>query len=121
MRFKFLKIIFFLCVILYNLTSYSKATISNNFNQKYLSSYFSALLSYDIQKNSEALKYFEASKALTYSYKVNDDLMKKAKELSSTNRNNFLQYFHSSLQMKKHYENDLFLHLIFSFPNLEYK
>ena len=64
MRFKFLKIIFFLCVILYNLTSYSKATISNNFNQKYLSNYFSALLSYNNQQNDTALKFFESSKQL---------------------------------------------------------
>ena len=64
MLFKIFKIIFLLSFILYNLTSYSKATISNNFNQKYLYNYFSALLSYNNQQNDTALKFFESSKQL---------------------------------------------------------
>ena len=61
MRFK---IIFFLFALLYQSISYSKTSETNEFNQKYLSNYFLALLYYDNQKNLEALKYFEASKAL---------------------------------------------------------
>ena len=76
MRYKFLKIIFFLGIILYNLTSYSKATISNNFNQKYLSNYFSALLSYKNQQNDTALKFFESSKQLI---KIHDSYLKMLK------------------------------------------
>tara|TARA_B100000579_G_scaffold229394_1_gene187805 strand:- start:844 stop:2532 length:1689 start_codon:yes stop_codon:yes gene_type:complete len=64
MQLKLLKIIFFLSFILYHSTTYSKATVSNNFNQKYLSNYFSGLLSYDNQQNDLALKFFESSKPL---------------------------------------------------------
>ena len=64
MQFKLFKIIFILSLILYHSVSISKAAISNNFNQKYLSNYFSGLVSYDNQDNDLALKFFESSKAL---------------------------------------------------------
>jgi len=74
MRFKYLKIIFFLIIILYHSTSYSKATVSNNFNYRYLSNYFSALLSYDNQQNDIAIKFFESSKPLIVKH---DNYLKK--------------------------------------------
>ncbi len=59
-----IKLIFIIISLLYQTTVYSKATDNNDFNQRYLSSYFSALLSYDNQNNNEALKFFEQSKIL---------------------------------------------------------
>ena len=59
-----LKIIIFLSLLLYQTNLYSKAVQNNEFNHKYLSNYFSALLSYDNQKNNEALEFFKSSKFL---------------------------------------------------------
>jgi hypothetical protein len=50
--------------LLYQTSVYSKVTEKNEFNQKYLSNYFSALISYDNQNNEDALKFFKASKFL---------------------------------------------------------
>jgi len=59
-----LKIIIIISLLLYQSISYSKTTETNEFNQKYLSSYLSALLSYDNQKNNLAVKFFNSSKFL---------------------------------------------------------
>ena len=61
MRLKIILIIFF---FIYQNNAYSKNTEVNQFNQKYLSSYFSALILSKNQKNDEALKYFNSSKFL---------------------------------------------------------
>ena len=58
------KIIIILCSILYQTGVYSKTAEINEFNQKFLSNYFSALISYDNQNNDNALKFFKASKFL---------------------------------------------------------
>ncbi len=50
--------------MLYQTCVYSKANEKNEFNRKYLSGYFSALISYDNQKNIDALKFFNSSKFL---------------------------------------------------------
>ena len=60
----FLKIFCFIILILYQTNLYSKAANEKEFNQKYLSNYFSGLLSYDNQQNDLALKFFESSKPL---------------------------------------------------------
>ena len=58
------KIIIILSFLLYQTSTYSKVSEKNEFNQKYLSNYFSALISYDNQKNDDALKFFKSSKFL---------------------------------------------------------
>ncbi len=58
------KVLIFLCIILYQSLVYSKITDKNNFNQKYLSDYFSALISLQNQNNNDALKFFNSSKGL---------------------------------------------------------
>ena len=60
----YLKILFFLFLLLYQNATYSKANDPNDFNQKYLSNYFSALISFDNQKNDDAIKFFNSSKSL---------------------------------------------------------
>ena len=64
----FLKIFCFILLILYQTNLYSKAANEKEFNQKYLSNYLSALLSFDNQKNNDALKFFENSKILIQSH-----------------------------------------------------
>ena len=60
----YLKILIFLFLLLYQNVSYSKVNETNDFNQKYLSNYFSALISFDNQKNDDAIKFFNSSKFL---------------------------------------------------------
>jgi len=60
----YLKILIFLFLLLYQNVSFSKANETNDFNQKYLSNYFSALVSFDNQKNDDAIKFFNSSKFL---------------------------------------------------------
>ena len=57
-------IIIILTFLLYQTNTYSKVSEKNEFNQKYLSNYFSALISYDNQNNDKALEFFKASKFL---------------------------------------------------------
>ena len=68
-----LKIII-LILLLYQTNVYSKETEISQFNQKYLSSYFSALISYDNQNNKDALKFFNSSKSLV---KKHDNFLKE--------------------------------------------
>ena len=74
MRLNLLKLFFIIVTLLYQSTAYSKATDNNEFNHKYLSSYLSALLSYDNQNNDLALKYFNSSKNLLNEH---DQFLKK--------------------------------------------
>ena len=63
MKFIFFKI-FFIIAILYHSEVYSKAADNKDFNHRYLSNYFSALLSSNNDKNEKALKFFNSSKYL---------------------------------------------------------
>jgi len=56
----------FITVLLfsYQTSLYSKNIDNNEFNLKKLSSYFSATVSYNNQKNTESLKFFNSSKSL---------------------------------------------------------
>ena len=60
----YLKILIILFSLLYQNTAHSKATEKNQFNQKYLSNYFSALVSVTNQKNDDAIIFFNSSKLL---------------------------------------------------------
>ena len=60
----YLKILIILFFLLYQNTAHSKATEKNQFNQKYLSNYFSALVSVTNQKNDDAIIFFNSSKFL---------------------------------------------------------
>ena len=55
-------------------STYSSTAANNKFNQKYLSNYFSALVSSGNQKNEEALEYFNSSKFLIQKH---DNFLKK--------------------------------------------
>ena len=60
----FLKIFYIIFALLYQTVGYTKTSDKNDFNYKYLSSYFSALISFNNQKNNKALEFFESSKYL---------------------------------------------------------
>ena len=64
MRLNLLKLFFIIVTLLYQSIAYSKVTVNNEFNHKYLSNYLSALLSYDKHNNDLALEYFNSSKNL---------------------------------------------------------
>ena len=58
----FIKIISLIFLFIYLTPVYSKKIDINEFNSKDLSNYFSAIISYDNQKNDQALKFFNLSK-----------------------------------------------------------
>ena len=55
-------------------SAYSISSKDNKFNQKYLSNYFSALVSANNQNNEDALNYFKSSKFLIQKH---DNFLKK--------------------------------------------
>ena len=62
------KIFFFLLIFLYQTFSSAKTTENVEFNRKYLSNYFSAIISSNNQDDKESLKYFIQSKFLLNSH-----------------------------------------------------
>ena len=70
----FLKIFYIIIALLYQSVGYTKTSDKNDFNYRYLSSYFSALISFDNQKNNKALEFFESSK---YLKKKHDNYLKE--------------------------------------------
>ena len=50
--------------LLYQTPIYSKSTSFSDFNSRDLSNYFSAIIAYENQNNSKALKFFNLSKVL---------------------------------------------------------
>jgi len=64
MLIKFFKLFCFILLLIYQSSVYSKNKDINEFNSKNFSSYFSALVSYDNQKNVDALKFFNLSDSL---------------------------------------------------------
>jgi len=62
MLIKFFK--FVLILLFYQSPLYSKSKTLNDFNSRYLSNYFSAIVAYENNDNSQALKFFKSSKYL---------------------------------------------------------
>ena len=60
---KLIKLVF-IFGLLYQTPIYSKSTSFNDFNSRDLSNYFSGIIAYENQNNSEALKFFNLSKVL---------------------------------------------------------
>ena len=55
---------FVLILFLYQSPLYSKSKTLDDFNLRYLSNYFSGIVAYDNNDNSEALKFFKSSRIL---------------------------------------------------------
>jgi tetratricopeptide (TPR) repeat protein len=62
MLIKFFK--FALILLFYQSPLYSKSKTLNDFNSRHLSSYFSGIVAYENNDNSDALKFFKSSKSL---------------------------------------------------------
>ena len=65
---RFLKALFIFLIFLYHSSVFSKSTENNNFNQRYLSNYFSALVSYENGDNDLSIKYFDSTKSILRDY-----------------------------------------------------
>jgi len=98
----YLKILIILFFSLYQNTAYSKTTDKNDFNQKYLSNYFSALVSSDNQKNHDAIKFFNSSKFLinkhdnflreyVFSLILDGQVQKAINQIKRSNNSNFFE------------------------------
>ena len=97
-----LKIFIILFFLLYHNSVYSKATDKNDFNQKYLSNYFSALVSSDNQKNDDAIKFFNSSiflinkhdnflREYVFSLILDGQVKKAIKQIKRSNNSNFFE------------------------------
>ncbi len=93
--------------LLYQTNVQSKSFDQKNFNQRYLSNYFSALVSFDNVNNERAIKYYNSSKSLisqhetflkNYIFSLVEigDVKKAIREISnnkSTNNSNFFEAY----------------------------
>ena len=61
---KFIKFLVFIIIIMYQSALYSQSISSNKFNSKNFSKYFSGIIAFENQNNSDALKFFDSSKIL---------------------------------------------------------
>ena len=65
---KILKVLFIIITFLYHSSTFSKTTENKNFNQRYLSKYFSALVSHENGDNELAINYFNSTKSFLRIY-----------------------------------------------------
>jgi len=61
---KFIKFLISITIIMYQSALYSQSISSNKFDSKNFSKYFSGIIAFENQNNSEALKFFDSSKIL---------------------------------------------------------
>tara|TARA_Y100001949_G_scaffold43006_1_gene35361 strand:+ start:410 stop:2086 length:1677 start_codon:yes stop_codon:yes gene_type:complete len=104
----FLKIFYIIFALLYQTVGYTKTSDKNDFNYKYLSSYFSALISFDNQKNNKALEFFESSKYLkkrhdnylkeyVYSLVLDGQIKKAVNQIKSSRNSKNSNFFEGKL------------------------
>ena len=104
----FLKIFYIIFALLYQTAGYTKTSDKNDFNYKYLSSYFSALISFDNQKNNKALEFFESSKYLkkkhnnylkeyVYSLVLDGQIKKAVNQIKSSRKSKNSNFFEGKL------------------------
>jgi len=103
-----IRILIIVFTILYQNTVYSKTTDSNEFNHRYLSNYFSAILSYDNQDNESAIKFFNSSKYLLdkhdkflkhYVFSLVEDgkVLKAIRQIKNLKKKNNTDFFEAKL------------------------
>ena len=104
----FLKFFFIIFALIYQTTAYTKTNDNNDFNYKFLSSYFSALISFDNQKNNKALEFFESSKYLkkkhnnylkeyVYSLVLDGQIKKAVNQIKSSHNTKNSNFFEGKL------------------------
>ena len=132
---KIFKLVSIIIFFLYQNSLHSKTTADIDFNPKYLSNYFSALLAYDNQNNNEAIKYFNSSKNLikkhdkflkkyVFSLVLNGQVKNAIKQIKSSKNKNSTNFFEAyvlllvdSLQKQKFEKSDLILNELQKFKN----
>ena len=132
---KIFKLVSIIIFFLYQNSLHSKTTADVDFNPKYLSNYFSALLAYDNQNNNEAIKYFDSSKNLikkhdkflkkyVFSLVLNGRVKDAIKQIKSSKNKNSTNFFEAyvlllvdSLQKQKFEKSDLILNELQKFKN----
>ena len=132
---KIFKLVSIIIFFLYQNSLHSKTTTDVDFNPKYLSNYFSALLAYDNQNNNEAIKYFDSSKNLikkhdkflkkyVFSLVLNGQVKDAIKQIKSSKNKNSTNFFEAyvlllvdSLQKQKFEKSDLILNELQKFKN----
>ena len=88
--------------------SYSKSTSFDNFDKKNLSNYFSGVVAYENRNNSDALKFFNASKILLYNHDpylkryvyslvLDNKVAQAIKIINSSKKKNDVNFFDSHL------------------------
>ncbi len=105
-----MKKIYFLILtfFLYQNSAYSKVNVDQEFNQKYLSDYFSALFSFNNHNNVKALKYFNSSKFLinkhdsflkryVFSLVENGKVKQAIKEIKLTKKDKSKNFFEANI------------------------
>ena len=96
------KIFIILFLLLYQNSANSKTNDEYDFNQKYLSNYFSAIVSSNNQKNDAAVKFFNSSKFLidkhdnflrnyVFSLVLNGEVKKAINQIKRSNTSNFFE------------------------------
>lgn len=101
------KIFFTLIIFLYHSNLYSSLNV-DKFNQKYLSNYFSGLVSYNNNENNKALKFFNSSKKLLsthenifikyiYTLVENDQITKAVGEIEKAKLNTNFNFFEANI------------------------
>ena len=70
MYFRIFKILFIIITFLYHSSAFSKTTENQDFNQRYLSNYFSALVSHENGDDELAIKYFNSTKSIIRDYPI---------------------------------------------------
>ena len=68
MHLRIFRVFIIIITFLYHSTAFSKTIESQNFNQRYLSNYFSALVSYENGNNELAIKYFDSTRSILRDY-----------------------------------------------------
>ena len=102
------KIILILTLLIYQPNLQSKEVEKNNFNQRYLYNYFSALVSSNNQNNDLALKHFNSSKQLLHTHEnflknyvlalvENNQLKKATTEIKKVQNKKNAEFFEASV------------------------
>ena len=102
------KIIFTIFCIFFTFEAKPKNIYSNDFNSKDLSNYFSGVISYNNQKNEQALKYFKSSKQLLnkheeyfkrliFSLVLNQNVHRAIQEIKFLRNKNQSKFFEAQL------------------------
>ncbi len=108
MIFKNLKILIALIFFLYQNSAFSKTNDQIEFNHRYLSNYFSALISFDNNNNDKALKFFNSSKQLldihdnflkefTISLVENGKISKAIKQIKKAKNSNQTDFYEAQI------------------------